>query len=45
MVDWSTLKKIDAHIHIIPDEVHESNPDSDDVWGYFEPNGLYTGGS
>ena len=34
MVDWKTLKKVDAHIHILPDEVHEANPDSDDVWGY-----------
>lgn len=34
MIDWRTLKKIDAHIHIIPDAVHEANPDSDDVWVY-----------
>lgn len=34
MVDWRTLKKVDAHIHILPDEVHEANPDSDDVWVY-----------
>ena len=34
MVDWRTLKKIDAHIHILPDAVHEANPDSDDVWSY-----------
>ena len=34
MVDWKTLKKIDAHIHILPDAVHEANPDSDDVWVY-----------
>ena len=34
MVDWRTLKKIDAHIHILPDAVHEANPDSDDVWVY-----------
>ena len=32
MVDWRTLKKVDAHIHILPDAVHEANPDSDDVW-------------
>lgn len=32
MVDWKTLKKIDAHIHILPDEVHEANPDSEDAW-------------
>lgn len=34
MVDWKTLKKIDAHIHILPDTVHEANPDSEDVWVY-----------
>ncbi len=34
MVDWRIIKKIDAHIHIIPDAVHEANPDSDDVWAY-----------
>lgn len=34
MVDWRTIKKIDAHIHILPDAVHEANPDSDDVWVY-----------
>lgn len=32
MTDWKSLKKIDAHIHILPDEVHEANPDSEDVW-------------
>ena len=32
MVDWKTIKKIDAHIHILPDSVHEANPDSEDVW-------------
>ena len=32
MVDWRIIKKIDAHIHILPDEVHKSNPDSEDVW-------------
>ncbi len=34
MVDWKILKKVDAHIHILPDAVHEANPDSDDVWVY-----------
>ncbi len=34
MVDWRIIKKIDAHIHILPDSVHEANPDSDDVWVY-----------
>lgn len=32
MVNWKTLKKIDAHIHILPDAVHQANPDSEDVW-------------
>lgn len=36
MVDWRTLKKIDAHIHILPDAVHEANPDSEDEWVYAE---------
>lgn len=34
MVDWRTIKKIDAHIHVLPDAVHEANPDSEDVWVY-----------
>ena len=34
MTDWITIKKIDAHIHILPDAVHEANPDSEDVWVY-----------
>lgn len=34
MIDWRTLKKIDAHIHILPDAVHAANPDSDDAWAY-----------
>lgn len=34
MTDWKNLKKIDAHIHILPDEVHKANPDSEDVWVY-----------
>ena len=32
MINWKNLKKIDAHIHILPDEVHQANPDSEDVW-------------
>ena len=32
MVDWRTIKKIDAHIHILPDDVHEANPDTEDAW-------------
>ncbi len=34
MTDWITIKKIDAHMHILPDAVHEANPDSEDVWVY-----------
>ena len=34
MVDWRTIKKIDSHIHILPDCVHDANPDSEDVWVY-----------
>lgn len=34
MFDWRTIKKVDAHIHILPDTVHEANPDSEDVWVY-----------
>ena len=32
MFDWRTIKKIDGHIHILPDAVHEANPDSEDAW-------------
>ena len=32
MFDWRTIRKIDAHIHILPDDVHEANPDSEDAW-------------
>ena len=32
--NWRTLKKLDAHIHILPDAVHTANPDADDVWMY-----------
>ena len=36
MLDWSKVKKIGAHIHILPDCVHEMNPDSDpeESWTY-----------
>ena len=30
--NWKELKKIDAHIHILPDAVHKANPDSEDAW-------------
>lgn len=33
-IDWKKLNKIDAHIHILPDAVHEANPDAEDVWVY-----------
>ena len=32
MFEWRTIKKIDAHIHILPDDVHKANPDSEDAW-------------
>lgn len=32
--NWKTLKKIDTHIHVLPDAVHQANPDSDDAWSY-----------
>ena len=34
MADWRKIKKIDAHIHIIPDVVHKANPDAEDEWVY-----------
>lgn len=30
MTDWTLLPKIDAHIHILPEEVHLANPNMDD---------------
>ena len=38
MVDWRTIKKFDAHIHILPDDVHEANPDSKDAWLHTDLN-------
>lgn len=32
--DWKALKKIDAHIHILPDAVQEANAEERDVWTY-----------
>ena len=32
MLDFYTVKKIDGHIHIIPDEVHKANPDADNTF-------------
>ena len=31
---WRDFPKIDAHIHIIPDEVYAANPDSDDEFSF-----------
>ena len=33
-MDWKEIPKIDAHVHIIPDEVHAANPDSDDEFSF-----------
>lgn len=38
MFDWRTIKKIDGHIHILPDDVHEENPDSEDAWLHTDLN-------
>lgn len=38
-VNWRTLKKLDAHVHILPDAVHIANPGSDGVRRY--PGGFY----
>lgn len=32
MIDWRTIRKVDAHIHILPGSVHEANPNSEDAW-------------
>lgn len=32
--NWKSLKKIDSHIHILPNEVLAANPNSNDVWHY-----------
>jgi len=31
---WRDIPKIDAHIHVIPDEVHAANPDSEDEFSF-----------
>lgn len=41
MVNWRKLKKVDAHIHIVPDAVHQANPDADDVWVYADLQQYY----
>lgn len=33
-MNWREIPKIDAHIHIIPDEVHKANPDSEGEFAY-----------
>ena len=33
-MSWREIPKIDAHIHIVPDEVHKANPTSDDEFSY-----------
>ena len=30
--DWRSLKKIDAHVHILPDAVHKANEGCEDAW-------------
>lgn len=30
--NWKNLRKIDAHIHILPDAVHKANPNAEDAW-------------
>lgn len=30
MADWRSIKKIDSHVHILPKEVLDANPDSND---------------
>ena len=34
MFDWSTIEKIDAHMHLLPTEVHRANPDMDNEFQY-----------
>lgn len=33
-MEWREIPKIDAHVHIIPNEVHDANPESDDEFSY-----------
>ena len=30
--NWRSLKKIDAHVHILPDAVHAANDGCEDAW-------------
>lgn len=36
---WKEIPKIDAHVHIIPDEVHAANPDTDDEFSFASASG------
>ena len=39
MIRWREIPKVDAHVHIIPDEVHAANPDSDDEFSFATVSG------
>ena len=41
MFDWAEIEKIDAHMHILPDEVQRANPDADNEFQYAEA-GLFS---
>lgn len=32
MIDWRSIPKIDAHVHLLPREVLDANPDAEDVF-------------
>ena len=36
---WKEIPKIDVHVHIIPNEVHVANPDSDDEFSFATTSG------
>ncbi|MCM1064136.1 MAG: amidohydrolase family protein [Eubacterium sp.] len=40
MADWRTIRKVDSHVHILPAEVLEANPDSDDEFSRARENDL-----
>lgn len=29
MLNWKSIQKVDAHVHLLPDEVHKANPEAD----------------
>lgn len=31
---WRDIPKIDAHVHILPQEIHDANPDAEDEFSY-----------